>query len=107
MGLQHLFIGLFIGIVNSLIVDLVYETIKKGNRAELEKKWRFVLKIVLNILISIVISLCIRLIDFQFLIRGIFKTPIEPFRFIIFYQAIYYLASYIIIKVKNRLERNI
>jgi hypothetical protein len=106
MGLQHLFIGIFLGIVNTFFIDYYIETIKLGNRGEMPNKKKLLQKLALNLLISIMLCLTIRLIDYGLLKAQIVEIGIEPFRFILSYQIIYYSIKAIISRiVKNHKKK--
>ncbi|HHU23806.1 MAG TPA: hypothetical protein GXZ57_01810 [Acholeplasmataceae bacterium] len=106
MGLQHLFIGIFLGIVNTFFIDYYIETIKLGNRGEMPNGKKLLQKLALNLLISIMLCLTIRLIDYGLLKAQIVETGIEPFRFILSYQIIYYSIKAIISRiVKNHKKK--
>jgi len=105
MGFQHLVIGLFLGILNAFVVDLFYLTIRKGNTAKYPKGWKLLLNTVINIIIAVGISLIIRLIDLWLINADLVKIPIEPFRFIAFYQIIYYGIRFLYIEIKRIFER--
>lgn len=106
MGLQHLFIGIFLGIVNTFFIDYYTETIKLGNRGEMPNGKKLLQKLALNLLISIMLCLTIRLIDYGLLKAQIVEIGIEPFRFILSYQIIYYSIKAIISRiVKNHKKK--
>ncbi|MDD4243122.1 MAG: hypothetical protein PHG08_02310 [Bacilli bacterium] len=106
MGLQHLFIGIFLGIVNTFFIDYYIETIKLGNRGEMPNGKKLLQKLALNLLISIMLCLTIRLIDYGLLKAQIVEIGIEPFRFILSYQIIYYSIKAIISRiVKNHKKK--
>lgn len=105
MGFQHLAIGLFLGIINAFVVDLFYLTIRKGNTAKYPKGWKLLLNTAINIIIAVGISLIIRLIDLWLIEAGLVKIPIEPFRYIAFYQIIYYGVRFLYIEIKRIFER--
>jgi hypothetical protein len=106
MGLQHLFIGIFLGIVNTFFIDYYIETIRLCNRGEMPKGKKLLLNLALNLLISITLCFLIRLIDYGLLKAKIVEIGIEPFRFILFYQILYYGIKAIISRiVKNHKEK--
>jgi len=105
MGFQHLFIGLILGIINTFFVDLVILTITKGNQAHFSTGLKLFYRTVFNIAVAIIISLLIRLIDLQLLKKNIITMPIETFRFIAYYQIIYYGSFYLYKKIYNLIER--
>ena len=105
MGFQHVFIGLFLGIINTFLVEYFLDTLNLGSRASLSQGWKLFFKTIKNIVIAISISLIIRLIDYQLLIHGLLEIPIEPFRYILIYQLIYYPFMFFINKLKKLLKR--
>ncbi|MGD9604754.1 MAG: hypothetical protein AB7V00_01200 [Bacilli bacterium] len=106
MSLQHIFIGLILGIINTFLVDLLSLTINKGNQAAFPTGWKLFFKTIFNIAIAIIISLIIRLIDLQLLKNNLITMPIETFRFIAYYQIIYYGSLFVYNKIKRLIERN-
>jgi peptidoglycan biosynthesis protein MviN/MurJ (putative lipid II flippase) len=105
IGWQHLMIGLILGLVNAFLVDLFVLTIRKGNQGKFQKGWKLFLNVLINILIAITLSLLIRLIDFQLLKAELITIPIEPFRFIAYYQIMYYGFGFGYNKIKSYIER--
>ena len=67
---------------------------------------KLLLNLALNLLISITLCFLIRLIDYGLLKAKIVEIGIEPFRFILFYQILYYGIKAIISRiVKNHKEK--
>lgn len=90
LHLQHLFIGLVLGIINTFFTDRFIDAIINGNKnTEITHK-RLFLEALRNVSISVVIALIIRGIDFILLSNDVIEFPIEPFRFMLYYQLIYY-----------------
>lgn len=104
MGLQHFFIGLILGLVNTFIVDYYVDTIKRGNQGDIVRGMVLLRKTFTNIIIALSICMCIRAIDYGLLTARLVDIPIEPFRFIIFYQIIYYGFSFLF-KRKSKVQK--
>ncbi|MGD9886351.1 MAG: hypothetical protein AB7T03_00130 [Bacilli bacterium] len=105
MKLQHLSIGLILGVINTFLVDLVVLTILKGNQTHFPKGWKLFLRTILNIVTAIGLSLIIRLIDLALLNKGLITMPIETFRFIAYYQVMYYFGFFVYKKILVIIER--
>lgn len=105
MHLQHFFIGFILGLVNTFFTDPYTKTIKIGNITESLTHKKMVLNSLLNILISVTISLIIRGIDFVLVTNNIVEMPIETFRFILFYQIIYYGFKYLYIFIVKKFKK--
>ncbi|WP_025725021.1 hypothetical protein [Acholeplasma granularum] len=99
MHLQHFFIGFILGIINAFITSRYTDTMIYGKDAIDKTNKYYIISAFKNILISVTISLIIRGIDYVLVSNNIFNMPIEPFRFIIFYQIIYYGFGFIIQKL--------
>jgi len=95
MHLQHFFIGLILGIVNVAITEPIENALTKGNKANNITHKAIIFKTLKNVAIAIILSLIIRGIDYMLLINKLVSIPIEPFRFIIFYQIMYYGFKYL------------
>lgn len=90
LHLQHFFIGLVLGIINTFFTERFIDAIINGNKtAEMTHK-KLLLSVMKNITISVLIAFVIRGIDFALLSNDIVDIPIEPFRFMFYYQLIYY-----------------
>lgn len=95
LHLQHFFIGLILGLVNTGITDPIINAIVTGNKTRKLTHKAIILSTLKNISIAVLFSLIIRGIDYLLLINKIVTMPIEPFRFIIMFQAMYYGNIYI------------
>ena len=105
MHLQHVSIGLFLGIIHAFLTDRLIDTLLKGNQSEVLGNKALVLKALKSIGIAVTISLMIRGIDYILLKNHIIEMPIEPFRFIIFYQTIYYSFKTLYRKMRGFYEK--
>ena len=90
LHLQHFFIGLVLGIINTFFTERFIDAIINGNKTTEMTHKKLLLSVMKNITISVLIAFVIRGIDFALLSNDIVDIPIEPFRFMFYYQLIYY-----------------
>lgn len=106
LHLQHFFIGLILGLVNTFFTEPFSKNLDKSSVIEDMNHKKLILRSIKNIIIAVSISLIIRGIDYILVVNNIFEIPIEPFRFIILYQLIYYGFQYLITAIKKRIEKS-
>lgn len=106
LHLQHFFIGLILGLVNTFFTEPFSKNLDKSSVIEDMNHKKLILRSIKNIIIAVSISLIIRGIDYILVVNNIFEIPIEPFRFIILYQLIYYGFQYLITAIKKRMVKS-
>lgn len=106
LHLQHFFIGLILGLVNTFFTEPFSKNLDKSSVIEDMNHKKLILRSIKNIIIAVSISLIIRGIDYILVVNNIFEIPIEPFRFIILYQLIYYGFQYLITVIKKRMVKS-
>ncbi len=99
LGFQHVVIGVFLGIINGLLTKRILDTFHLGNRAPIYSNTVLFKKVVKEIGIGVSLSLMVRGIDYVLLVWHVVDMPIEPFRYVIIYQLLYYGFKYAYIKI--------
>ena len=99
LGFQHVVIGVVLGIINGLLTKRILDTFHLGNSAPVYSNTVLFKTVVKEIGIGVCLSLMVRMIDYILLIKHVIDMPIEPFRYVIIYQLLYYLFKYLFNKI--------
>lgn len=102
LALQHFMIGLILGLFNTFIIYPLCNTLNYKEESEKINHKNLLKSTIINVIVAITISLLIRVIDYNILKELIINYPIEPFRFTIMYQTIFYLGYFIINKITKK-----
>ena len=95
--LDHFFIAILIAVFDTLFVEMMIDCLEKANRQKNRNKKTLYLSLIRNLTISLPLCFLISQIDFVLLKKQLVVSGfgIEPFRFSILYNAMFYGVSYL------------